>query len=110
MAKRWAAKYKIPNASPYLAAHLFAIMNLPFSLCLLVLFCCPLLMRFASLRAALTAVCFASLGSAVYSAPAAKPNIVFIMTDDVGWADFGFHGSQAGLTPNMDKLHAEHLR
>ena len=35
-----------------------------------------------------------------------KPNIIFIMVDDVGWADFGYNtpGSSAIPTPNIDTL------
>lgn len=40
------------------------------------------------------------------SAP--PPNIVFIIADDLGWADVGFHGGNAP-TPNLDKLAKEGL-
>lgn len=40
----------------------------------------------------------------------ARPNIVFILADDMGWAQPGFNGSKKGLTPNMDKLAAEGVR
>lgn len=33
-----------------------------------------------------------------------KPNIVLLFSDDAGYADFGFQGSQTMLTPNLDKL------
>ena len=32
-----------------------------------------------------------------------KPNIVFILVDDLGWKDVGYHGSDI-KTPNIDKL------
>jgi arylsulfatase A-like enzyme len=45
---------------------------------------------------------------AVAAPPSAKPNIVFIMADDLGWADVAFHGGNAP-TPVLDKLAAEGL-
>ena len=33
-----------------------------------------------------------------------KTNIVFILSDDAGYADFGFQGSKQFETPNLDKL------
>ena len=33
-----------------------------------------------------------------------KPNIIFLFSDDAGYADFGFQGSTEMLTPNLDKL------
>lgn len=35
--------------------------------------------------------------------PPKKPNILFILPDDLGWADVGYHGSDI-KTPNIDKL------
>src|SRR5262245_54008472 len=42
------------------------------------------------------------------SASGKKPNIVFIMGDDVGWFNIGaYHrGIMSGRTPNLDKLAA----
>lgn len=41
---------------------------------------------------------------------AAKPNIVLIMCDDMGWADPGCYGSKQNPTPNIDQLSKEGLR
>ena len=38
-----------------------------------------------------------------------KPNIVFIMADDLGNADLGYHGGEI-KTPNIDKLATEGVR
>lgn len=41
-----------------------------------------------------------------------KPNIIFVMGDDVGWFNIGAYnqGIMAGRTPNLDKLAAEGMR
>jgi len=41
-----------------------------------------------------------------------KPNIIFIMGDDVGWSNIGVYnqGIMAGRTPNLDKLANEGMR
>lgn len=35
-----------------------------------------------------------------------QPNILFILVDDLGWADLGYTGSQFHETPNVDQLAA----
>ena len=47
------------------------------------------------------AFCFAA--GAVAQAADPKPNIVFIMADDLGNADLGYRGGEM-KTPNIDKL------
>lgn len=39
-----------------------------------------------------------------------RPNIVFIMVDDMGWADLGAYGSKTIQTPNLDRLSGEGMR
>ncbi len=38
------------------------------------------------------------------------PNFVFIMADDMGWADLGSYGSTAIQTPNLDRMASEGMR
>jgi arylsulfatase len=40
----------------------------------------------------------------------AKPNVVLIMCDDMGWADLGCYGSKQNPTPNIDQLGKEGIR
>ncbi len=56
-------------------------------------------------------LCFLLFAVAARAAePAApKPNILFILADDLGWGDVGFHGSEI-KTPNIDKLAAAGAR
>ncbi|MGB2809167.1 MAG: arylsulfatase [Sedimentisphaerales bacterium] len=40
----------------------------------------------------------------------AKPNVIFIMADDLGYADLGCYGQKKIKTPNIDRLAAEGTR
>jgi arylsulfatase A-like enzyme len=39
--------------------------------------------------------------------PADKPNIIYIIADDVGWNDLGCYGSKVAHTPNIDRIAKE---
>lgn len=39
--------------------------------------------------------------------PAPKPNVVFILIDDLGWGDVGFMGNEFIETPNIDRIAKE---
>ncbi len=41
--------------------------------------------------------------------PAPRPNVLFILADDLGWGDVGFHGSEI-KTPHIDRLAAAGAR
>ena len=62
-------------------------------------------------RFLLFAVCaFAFLPTSLLAQPAAKPNIVFILADDLGYADLGCYGGKDARTPNIDRLAKEGVR
>ena len=57
-------------------------------------------------------VCLALLFTlcSVWGASADKPNIVFLLVDDLGWGDFGFNGAAFYETPHIDRLASEGMR
>ena len=48
--------------------------------------------------------------AAVQAQEAKKPNIIYIMCDDMGYADLGCYGQQYISTPNLDRMAAEGMR
>ncbi|MGC4052721.1 MAG: sulfatase-like hydrolase/transferase [Paludibaculum sp.] len=45
-----------------------------------------------------------ALAPAVLSAAPARPNVIFILTDDQGYGDISLHGNPQLRTPNMDAI------
>src|SRR6188768_3678236 len=64
--------------------------------------------RMSSPASLLAALCLFA-GSSEAAEPAAKPNIVLIVADDLGFSDIGCYGSEI-KTPHLDKLAAGGLR
>src|SRR3954470_6816373 len=64
--------------------------------------------RLAALIAAIAAV--SPITPSRAAEPRAKPNIVFILADDLGWTDLGCQGSKYYETPNIDRMAKEGLR
>ncbi|HRP05395.1 MAG TPA: sulfatase-like hydrolase/transferase, partial [Opitutaceae bacterium] len=56
----------------------------------------------------LLTVLFLLLGSAVSAAT--RPNIILIVSDDVGYGDIGCYGATHVRTPNLDRLAREGTR
>jgi arylsulfatase A-like enzyme len=51
------------------------------------------------------------LGAAfAQAAPAGRPNVILVITDDQGYGDVGAHGNMMIQTPHLDRLHAESVR
>ncbi len=62
-------------------------------------------MRIAALSLLALATC-----SSPACAAAAKPNIVFILADDLGYGDLGCYGQTRIRTTNLDRMAAEGMR
>ncbi len=62
-------------------------------------------MKVTSLKASWIGFIALACGGVIasHAAETTKPNIVYIVADDLGWKDVGFHGSDIA-TPNIDKL------
>ncbi len=52
----------------------------------------------------------ATFHAAAQSVPPAKPNILFVIVDDLGYGDLGCYGQKTIRTPVLDKLAAEGIR
>src|SRR5262245_49185300 len=53
--------------------------------------------------------CFFGIVASVVGADH-RPNIVFILADDLGWTDLACYGSKYYETPNIDRLASEGMR
>lgn len=49
------------------------------------------------------------MGRTALTAEKASPNVILIISDDQGFTDFGFMGSQIAQTPNLDRIASEGL-
>src|SRR5215213_4007612 len=63
-------------------------------------------MKIATFLAALLALCVAAPALAADR----KPNVIFVLADDLGWTDVACYGSMYYETPNIDRLAAEGMR
>jgi len=63
-----------------------------------------------SIALALLVACLTAAPAAAQSSTAAKPNIVLIVTDDVGYGDIGSYGAPDVKTPSIDSLARDGVR
>jgi arylsulfatase A-like enzyme len=56
------------------------------------------------------ALVWSAQARAATTEPAAKPNVVFILSDDVGYGDIGCYGATRVKTPNLDRMATDGLR
>ena len=61
-------------------------------------------------RLAKLALAAAAMLALAKPAEAAKPNIIFIMADDLGFAELGSYGQKKIKTPNLDRLARQGMR
>ncbi len=66
-------------------------------------------MKFPTPLLLLTLLC-TNIFSLANSAQAEKPNIIFILCDNLGYGDVGCYGSQLHRTPHLDKMAEEGLK
>jgi arylsulfatase A-like enzyme len=52
---------------------------------------------------------FAAIGSMAWAADR-KPNVLIFLSDDVGWAEYGFQGGKDIPTPNIDRIAANGVK
>lgn len=62
------------------------------------------------MRTLLSLIAVSCLAAQAYAAEAARPNIVFILADDLGYTDLACYGSKYYETPNLDRLAGEGVR
>ncbi|MGI9242867.1 MAG: sulfatase-like hydrolase/transferase, partial [Verrucomicrobiales bacterium] len=57
-----------------------------------------------------TSLCLLAVLAAALVQAAGKPNVLFIMVDDLGFGDLSSHGAPDMRTPNIDQLMADGVR
>jgi arylsulfatase A len=61
-------------------------------------------------RSLLFAVAILALAAAAHAQQPSRPNVVFILADDLGYGDLGCYGQTKIRTPNLDRMAAEGMR
>lgn len=71
-------------------------------------------MRRAAAPVVMLAACWAAFAAPAISLGAApqgnRPNIIFVLADDLGWTDLSCYGSRLNRTPALDRLASQGMR
>jgi hypothetical protein len=74
-------------------------------------------MKAEDIRGLVTTIIALLMVTAAFAAPenqsgpdADKPNIIFVLTDDMSWGELGCSGNRIIRTPNIDRLYEQSLR
>ena len=59
---------------------------------------------FKVISAVLVSILFSGCASSPAPLAGAKPNIIYILADDLGWSELGCYGNKFNETPNLDRL------
>src|SRR5262245_7476250 len=62
------------------------------------------------MRTAALSLCVLATCNIAADAAGARPNIIFILADDLGYGDLGCYGQTKISPPNLDRLAAEGMR
>lgn len=70
----------------------------------------PLTSYLAAVLVIVTAIATAPRAESASAVSGSRPNIVLILSDDMGYGQPGFNGGSKQLTPNMDRLASQSVR
>src|SRR5262245_32920883 len=66
--------------------------------------------RIMTLRRMLAFLVLALSATPPFAAPPSRPNIIFLLADDLGYGDIGAFGQTKIRTPNLDRLAVDGMR